>query len=208
MEGNLQLKQNQDKSAHIPQVVTYHPTMLSFSFTTRRHLPILHASKKLQSAFPLTPQIAFYRLRNLRDFLVRASLIFTPYEPPSNCPCGASRCKSCSTLLDMDKFTSHTTEQHFKVKIKASCKSSNIIYLIVCRRCSQQYVGETSQPLHCRINSHQYNIAHRKIEESPVAKDFNSEAHSQTDMVVMVINQVGTVTHVYTKYKRAGGPGP
>ena len=42
----------------------------------------------------------------------------------------------------------------FKMKFAASCKSSNIVYLINCRRCGQQYVGETGQLLHRRINDH------------------------------------------------------
>ena len=58
--------------------------------------------------------------------------------------------------------------------------------------CGQQYVGETGQPLHCRINSHRYmyNVVHQKSNESPVAEHFNDGAHSQAGMVVMVIDLV------------------
>ena len=37
------------------------------------------------------------------------------------------------------------------------------ILLIMCRRCGQQYVGETGQSLHFRINSHRHNIMHKNI---------------------------------------------
>ena len=46
--------------------------------------------------------------------------------------------------------------------------------------------------LHLRINGHRHDIAHRRIEDSPVAAHFNSDAHSQTDMAVMVIDQVNS----------------
>ena len=46
------------------------------------------------------------------------------------------------------------------------------------------------QPLHCRINSHSFDIMHMRTEDSPVAAHFNIDAHSQADMTVMVINQV------------------
>ena len=73
------------------------------------------------------------------------------------------------------------------VKFRASCKSSNIVYLITCRRCGLQYVGEKSQPLHVKINGHRWDISHRRTDVSHVAEHFNSSAHSVADMTVMVI---------------------
>ena len=86
----------------------------------------------------------------------------------------------------MDEFSSHTTGENFKMKTNVSYKSSNVIYLIMCRRCGKQYVGETGQPLHCRINSHRFDIVHQRTDESPVAEHFNSDAHSQADMVIII----------------------
>ena len=60
----------------------------------------------------------------------------------------------------------------------------------MCRRCGLQYVGETSQPLHMRVNGHRYDITHQRTEESPVAEHFNSGAHEESDMTVMVIELV------------------
>ena len=37
------------------------------------------------------------------------------------------------------------------------------------------------------INGHRYNIAHQRTEEFPVAEHFNSGAHVELDMTVMVI---------------------
>ena len=69
----------------------------------------------------------------------------------------------------------------------ASCKSSDVIYLITCRRCGLQYVGETGRPLHMRVNGHRYDIVHQRPEESLVAEHFNSGAHAESEMTVMVI---------------------
>ena len=145
----------------------------------KRHLPILHVSERLRKAFWYPPLIASRCPKNLKDLLVRATLT-------SN-PCGAPRCKTCPILRVTDEFSSHTTGQFFKVKFRTSCKSSNIVYLITCRRCGLQYVGETSQPLHARINGHRFDITHRRTDVSPVADHFNSGAHSESDMTVMVI---------------------
>ena len=79
------------------------------------------------------------------------------------------------------------TGQIYKVKFRASCKSSNIVYFITCRRCGLQYVGKTSQPLHAWINGHLSDITHQMTDVSPVAEHFNSSAHSGPDTTVMVI---------------------
>ena len=44
-----------------------------------------------------------------------------------------------------------------KMKFVASCKSSNIVYVITCRRYEQHYVGETGQLLHRRVNNYRYS---------------------------------------------------
>ena len=102
--------------------------------------------------------------------------------------CAHSQCGNI--LLTTDKFSSHSTGENFQVRVRASCKSSNVIhaYLIMCRRCGKQYVGETGQLLHCRINNHCYDIMRWIIEDSPVAEHFNSMPHSQADMAFMVID--------------------
>ena len=89
-----------------------------------------------------------------------------------------------------DEFSSHTTGKVFKVKFHASCKSSNVIYLITCRRCGLQYVGETGQPFHLRVEGHRYDVSHQKTDESPVAEHFNSGTHVESDMAVMAIDLV------------------
>ena len=92
--------------------------------------------------------------------------------------------------MTTDEFTSHKTGQVFKMKFAASCKSSNIVHLISCRRCGPQYVGETGQELHCRINGHRSDIRHRRTEESLVAEHFNGAGHTLADLTVVAIDQL------------------
>ena len=84
----------------------------------------------------------------------------------------------------MDEFSSHITEKFYKMKCPASFKSSNIVYLITCRRCGLQYTGK---PLHARTNDHLSDIMHQRTDVSPVVEHFNSGAHSVSDMTVMAI---------------------
>ena len=75
------------------------------------------------------------------------------------------------------------------MKATANCKTVNAVYVIECTRCNKQYVGETENVLHIRINGHQSDIKNRRLEK-PVARHFNSEGHSLEDLCIFVIEQI------------------
>ena len=59
--------------------------------------------------------------------------------------------------------------------------------MIQCVQCGQQYVGETGQPLHARMNNHQADIIHNRVTEKP---HFNKTGHSLEHLRVMVIEKL------------------
>ena len=60
--------------------------------------------------------------------------------------------------------------------------------MISCRKCKLQYVGETEQALHLRMNGHRSDIRTKKVEK-PVAAHFCQEDHSQRDLEVKAIEK-------------------
>ena len=48
-------------------------------------------------------------------------------------------------------------------------------------------MGETSKPLHAKINGHWSDIMHQRTDLSPVVQYFNNGTHLVLDMTVMVI---------------------
>ena len=108
-ETDSQPHNDQEKSACIPLVATYHPTLPSSRIATRQHLNIIHMSERLQKALPLPPLIAFHCLKNLRDFLVRAELTANSQRAPGIWHCDTARCKMCPILMTKVEFASHTT---------------------------------------------------------------------------------------------------
>ena len=100
--------------------------------------------------------------------------------------------KLAPVLQTTDTLASNTTDKHFtiKVHVHASCKTFNVVYLIECRRCGLQYVGETGQPLHTRMNGHRFDITHGRIKESPVATHFNTTGYTVADLTVLIINRL------------------
>ena len=67
-------------------------------------------------------------------------------------------CKLCFSLSTKEQFVSSSSHRiHSSVipdNITCDCGSTNVIYLITCRKCRLQYVGETIQPLKDRICKH------------------------------------------------------
>ena len=125
------------------------------------------------------------------------------HRAPGNWCRGAARCKTCPILIAKDKLASNMTSQRYKVKGNASCTSSNVIYLIECKRCGNQNIGETGQPLHCGMNSHRSDIAHQRIDESPVVVHFNNMAHSLRNMAAMVTDQLHSLDPTLWKIRES-----
>ena len=174
----------------IPLVVTYRPGLTKLSSIVRKHLPTLHISDKLRKAIPNPPLVAYRRPPNLRDLLVRAE-VKTPTPPTlgDNAPCGSRRCKTCPLIKHTNTFTSNTTGRRYTIRNQFTCKTKNIVYMISCNKCNKQYVGETENALHIRMNGHRSDITTKKLDK-PVAAHFNQPDHSYEDLRVMGIEKI------------------
>ena len=77
--------------------------------------------------------------------------------------CGANKCKTCKYFKTNKTYFSNHSNREYKVinhtGEKLTCKSQNVVYMLTCTTCNIQYVGETTQPLHKRINLHRTSKA-------------------------------------------------
>ena len=112
---------------HVPLIVTYHPNLPRLECTIRHYHHILQDSDRLKHSIPSFLIIAFRRPRNLRDLLVHANISPKARDPPGNFRCKARRCKTCPILVTTDTFASSVTGERFKFKLRASCKTTNVI---------------------------------------------------------------------------------
>ena len=81
------------------------------------------------------------------------------------------QCKLCPLFIIKDKFVSSSTHRIHNSEIPndittVDCNSKNVIYLITCRKCNLQYVGETIQPLRGRICHHVSHIRRPDVAHS------------------------------------------
>jgi len=170
---------------------------------------IIETDKKLIDIFKLsTPQIVFKRGQTISNLLVRAKFK-TQTKPKLNqrdyknieilaelhaenmssvAKCNKRFCKCCETINVGDTFTSTNTKQQYYVEDDMDCNSENVIYIITCKRCRQQYVGETERRLKDRLNGHRSNIKNKQ--NTAVAIHFNNYGHSITDLNIMPIEKL------------------
>ena len=123
------------------------------------------------------------------------------YRPPPINPCQHPKCATCSyhLLLTPTFKGSNKNANTYKIRHQLSCTTSNIVYLITCKKCKKQYVGLTTKQLNTRINHHRSNIANKK--STYIAQHFNLPDHSITDLKVQPIDQAtgntNTITELY-----------
>ena len=63
-------------------------------------------------------------------------------------------CLTCKASKTCHNFQSTTTENIYPVQGRISCKTENVIYLITCNICQDQYIGQTKRELRKRFYEH------------------------------------------------------
>ena len=61
------------------------------------------------------------------------------------------------------------------------CTSENVIYLITCKRCNSQFVGQTHQKVSKRMKSDRCDIFHHPDCFTNVSVHFNENSHTAND---------------------------
>jgi hypothetical protein len=123
---------------------------------------------------------------NLKQKLVRSQLCST--REGAFVTCGGP-CQTCKFhASDKLKFKSSKTLHIFNIQDNISCNSKNLIYLITCRRCEIQYVGETGRSLRDRTSDHKSCV--RLKRKTPIGLHFNSINHSILDLHITPIELI------------------
>ena len=179
------------QSERVPYVVQHFPSADNLRKVLRSLQHLLDDDTRLREVFPQRPILAIRQPPNLKQTLVRSKLpeMGTVAAGPTTVPCNSSRgCKTCNMIDRNDTATIKRDQTEMKVQGRFSCNSTNLIYLIRCKKdCpGAWYIGETKQTLRERMTGHRQSIA-RKDSTLPIPSHFNSAGHSVEDMKVCVL---------------------
>ena len=107
------------------------------------------------------------------------------------------QCVTCDAHLDTNcSFRSTVTgatfslpDNHYEINPDTPCKTKNVVYLITCKKCSIQYVGQTGTLLRTRMGAYRTKIRHKQS-GSLVHDHFNLDDHSLSDLKVQILYHV------------------
>ena len=105
---------------------------------------------------------SFENNRNLKSHFTRTHKTTPPdcSNQPGFWSCRTDR--RCASCRHYGKFApiieSTNTGETFLIRQHITCRTANVIYVITCVKCKQQYVGETSNCIRTRANQHRSDI--------------------------------------------------
>ena len=116
------------------------------------------------------------------------------------CVCASKRCKTCTRVSEGSTFRSSVTHKTYNVvspNPAMDCTTENVIYLITCKRCGIQYVGETSQKVRNRFRNRL-----RQQSNLYLYKHFTSDGHCEEDISIMPIEEITSTSSVSQRARR------
>ena len=118
--------------------------------------------------------------------LSHVCFVWVQSEQASNHP----RCLTSYFLREGQTSYIFTTNEARKITDSISCLSKNLIYLIECKKCHLQYIGETKRQLNERFGEHRRStLNHQQLSTTtPVSLHSNQASHSINDVRIIPID--------------------
>ena len=137
-------------------VVTYHPGLKNIDQIINRNLHLLYMDQEVKKVFTPKPMVSFRSGRKLVSYLVRAKL--SPLERKvDSFKCKGKGCQTCLNVNETDSFASSLTKEEYKINHCFNCDKKCMIYLLTCKVCLRQYVGQTVDEFRLRWNNYKSN---------------------------------------------------
>lgn len=133
----------------------------------------------------------YYGIMSHKVFDAKAMEWIAPSSQALISSCNAKKCVCCKAFDNTPIFTSFSTGRSFILNIPGTfyCKTPNLVYLISCKRCGIQYVGQSKQTLHCRLNGHRSSIMNNKV-NTFMSNHFRNNGHNREDLKAQIIDVI------------------
>ena len=123
-------------------ISTFNPALPSIEGLIKKHIHYLHSDEVLKNVFPNENfSVIYKRNKNVKE-IVAPSLYPKPSIKSNRTIVSCNKCDICKNFLITDsKFRCTVTGKTYFIIGNMSCDSGNVIYLITCSNCREQYVG-------------------------------------------------------------------
>ena len=182
-------KKNHDR---VVFAVNFDPRLPSISDILKRHWRTMTLDPWMKEVFVDPPMVAFKRPTNLREKLVCAKLPSSPSRPRRSIK-GMGKCKkncpTCPYVKEEKVVKCTVSKKSTEINYQCDCKTSNVIYIITCTKCYQQYIGKTERTLDERVREHVGYIQNKQLHQ-PTGQHFNLPGHQLHHLQVSVMEKV------------------
>lgn len=185
----------------LPLCVTYHPSLSKINKILKQNLNLLVDSPQTNHFAQKNLVATFRRGRNLKDILVKNDIRREPKKTIGIFKCG-KKCKLCKHIMETSTVYNWDKSYCLKIKSHLNCNSVSVVYLIQCKKCNTQYIGQTSNSLKERMYSHFNDIAN-KNEFKPVSEHFSKRNHTINDVQVMPLIITSQCNNTRLRYEDA-----
>ena len=162
-------------------VATYRPLLQNIDRIFHRYHDLLFTDQEVERVFTPGPMASFRSARKISSYLVQANLY--PLERRvGSFKCGGRRCQVCLNVTETETFTSTSTNQTYKINHEFNYNESSLIYLLTCKLCRKQYLGQIVDIFGSRWNNYKSNdrkylVGNPCIQEH-IFEHFSSEGHT------------------------------
>ena len=173
-------------------VVPYDPRLPAISTIVKKHWRSMTTDPYLKEVFPLPPMVAYKRPANIRDKLIRSKVPEKGTKRVKRKQTGCRKCNNCNVCPFMQNckvVKSSATDFNVEIEGEVNCQTKNVIYCITCKKCKEQYVGETERIAKDRFREHIGYVRNEQLEKA-TGFHFNQKGHSIADMEFAIIEKV------------------
>ena len=129
----------------------YNPQLPSISGILKSAWRVMTLDPKMKKVFPEPPMLAWKRPKSLKDQLVKAKvpeqIQRSQREIQGMKKCTRPNCNTCPYVKVSKQIVSNNTGKIVSINASTSCDTNGIVYYIKCKRCNQEYIGQTGRTL-------------------------------------------------------------
>ena len=105
---------------------------------------------------------------------------------------GMKKCNNCPICpyVKVGKSVKSTANKYtVDINTSVNCQSKNLIYLLECKKCREQYTGETERTLQDRFSDHLGYVRNTHLTKA-TGFHFNQPGHKISDMQITIIEKL------------------
>ena len=143
--------------------------------------------------FRLPQKLTHRVMKNLKKHLVRASVSIVPRGPVGCYRCTNEECLLNLVLQEGKEVLSDSYGLAFKIPVRVTCVDRNVIYVIRCKMCEVQGVGECANP---RQRLMSYFVCARDTQmpagmhDCAIHRHFMQAGHSINDLEITLVDKI------------------